>query len=519
MSILYKSCCISAWLVLCALSAAAELTWSGDRLLPAFPAPASTIDCIDLKDAGEGEADLFASLEGIVNRTKPRLACAGPRDAEGCVEWLKIHQLKYEMIDGFQALKKYQGEVNGLIVFDPDRPETINLATTVAGLDNALICDPILLSKLTNAPFNLKVREDFRGRFSNRSEVYDYYLENVWPHCTHRIIAGLSPRVHGDLRDFLVAANAAVVWFDPKNTNDAVEFAKFASDLKPAHTLYMGWWPDEDAGLKWIGQYGVPVLASDFFQNGTLFSGFGGPVNPAPVPPAPPLQNKIYLTFYISDGDNVQYMQHYMRHLWQDPARGAVPIGWTVSPLAADLDPGMLNYYYRTATTNDCLVSGPSGAGYERLDFWKSADLDAFTKLTNPYLERSGLRIITVWLNVSDEVGSLFASNCPALLGLISHEGGSYEKVYGRLPVIGLVEHANYAGSVEKLRAAVNKAASGWDGKSPLFLAVQANAWRLSPSDLKSFANSLDSSKFLLVRPDHLFQLFKVSRAHHPGTF
>lgn len=388
------------------------------------------------------------------------------------------------------------------------------MATTVAGLDGALICDPSLLSKLTNAPFNFKVREDFRGRFSTRDGVYDYLLKNVWPHCTHRIIAGLSPHVHGDLRDFLVAVNAAVVWFDPKNTNDAAEFAKFAADLKPAHTLYMGWWPDEDAGLKWIGQYGVPVLASDFFQNATLFGGVSGPIQPAPVPPPPPLRNKIYLTFYISDGDNVQYMQHGLRRLWRDPARGAIPIGWTVSPLAADLDPGMLNYYYRTATTNDCLVSGPSGAGYERLDFWKRADLDSFTKITNPYLERSGIRIITVWLNVSDEVGSLFASNCPALLGLMSHEGGSYHKVYGNLPVIGFVEHANYATSIDKLRATVGKAASGWDGKSPLFLAVQANAWRLTPSNLKSFAESLDTNKFLLVRPDHLFQLFNTSRTN-----
>src|SRR5262245_14849869 len=110
MRILHKTCCIAAWLVLSALPAAAESIWPEDRLLPAFPAPASTIDCIDLKNAPEGEADLFASLEGIINRTRPRLACAGPRDAEGCVEWLKIHQLNYQMIDGFQALKKYQGE-------------------------------------------------------------------------------------------------------------------------------------------------------------------------------------------------------------------------------------------------------------------------------------------------------------------------------------------------------------------------------------------------------------------------
>jgi hypothetical protein len=174
----------------------------------------------------------------------------------------------------------------------------------------------------------------------------------------------------------------------------------------------------------------------------------------------------------------------------------------------------MLNYYYRTSTTNDCLVSGPSGAGYERLDFWKPADLDAFTKITNPYLERSGIRIITVWLNVTEEIGSSFAANCPALLGLMSHEGGSREKIFGNLPVIGFIEHANYANSVKQLRDHINQAAQDWNGASPMFLAVQANAWSLGPSDLLTLANSLDPNKFRLVRPDHLFELYNASRKH-----
>ena len=490
----------------------AALDWPADHLLPTFPAPAATIDCIELKSANGPEVDLFASLEGVVNRAQPRLACVIPNEGEGEFTWIKIHHLPFRVVDGFDALEKYKREVTGLVVVDPTRPETLNLATTLAGLDNALICDPRLLAKLTNAPFNLNIREDLRGRFANREAVYDFLLKNVWPRCTHRIIAGLGPRTHGDLRDFLVAVNAAVVWLDPKKADDAALLAKFAPELKPAKALYMGWWPDESAGLKWIGQYGIPVLASDFFRNASLFGGVPEPVRPPPVAPPPPLQNKIYLALYFSDGDNVQYMQHHLKQMWNDPARGKIPIGWTVSLLAADLDPGMLNYYYRTATTNDCLVSGPSGAGYARLDFWTPADLDAFTKITNPYLERSGIRIITVWLRVNDEIGNSFAANCPALLGLMSHEGGSREQLFGKLPMLGFVAHANYAGSIDQLRAGIDRAARGWDGTAPEFLAVQANAWDVTPSDLERLVASLDANKFVVVRPDHLFELFKAWR-------
>lgn len=470
------------------------------------------IDCIELKAASGPEVDLFASLEGIVNRTQPRIACTGPRDGEGEVTWLKIHRLPFQMADGYDVLEKYKSEVNGLVVTDPDRPETLNLATTLAGLDSALICHADLLPRLTNAPFNFKILEDFRGRFSSPDEVYDYLLKHVWPRSTHRVIAGLSPNTHGNLRDYLVALNVTVVWLDPKDAHDAELLAKFTPDLKPAATLYMGWWPDEDAGLRWIGQFGIPVVASDFFMNGSLFGGVAERISPPPVAPPPLLQNKIYVALFLSDGDNVQYMQHALQRLWKDPARGKVPIGWTVSPLAADLDPAMLNFYYRTATTNDCLVSGPSGAGYARLDFWKPADLDGFTKITNPYLERSGIGIITVWLRVNNQIGNSFSANCPALLGLISHEGGSRRRAYGNLPMIGLAAGANYDSSVEDLRTGIDQAAQGWDGKEPWFLAAQANAWDVKPSGLLSLAESLDTNKFVVVRPDHLFQLFNASQ-------
>jgi hypothetical protein len=119
----------------------------------------------------------------------------------------------------------------------------------------------------------------------------------------------------------------------------------------------------EGNGLKWIAQYGIPVPASDWFDNASLFSGVARPISIPPIPPAPPLQNKIYVSFTLSDGDNVQYMQHQMYVLWRNPARGSVPIGWTAQPLSADLDPAMLDYYWSTATTNDCLLAGPIRCG------------------------------------------------------------------------------------------------------------------------------------------------------------
>lgn len=502
---------LAAWLVSVSGFCASGIDWPAERLLPAFSTPASTIDCIDITEASGAEQDLFVSLEGIINRRRPRLACVTERGDEGKFTWLKLHDLHYQILGGYKALAKYGGETTGLVVTDPQMLETLNLATTLAGLKNELICAPELLSKLTNAPYNFPIKDDLRGRFTDKYQMYQFLYDHYWPDCTHRVFTGLSRNVHGHLRDYVVAIKSAVVWLDPAKARDAEILSKFFGDLKPARTVYMGWWPDETAGLRFAGGFGVQVLASDFFMNGSLFSGVAEPVQLPQIPPAPPLENKIYVALFLSDGDNVQYVQHHMKHAWENAARGSVPIGWTISPLAVDFDPGMLNFYWRTATTNDCLVSGPSGAGYARLDFWKPGDLEAFTRVSDAYFRRSGLRVVTVWLRVTDAIGDSFATNCPTLLGLTCQEGKSSRSMYGDLPAIGFAK--NYESNVAAVISGIADAAAKWGGKAPMFIAAQANGWDITPADCRTIANALDKSKFVVVRPDHLFELLRTAKA------
>jgi hypothetical protein len=489
----------------------AGIDWPADRLLPSFSQPASVIDCIDITSASGAEVDLFTSLEGIVNRAQPRLACVSGKSEEAKFTWMKIHHLPCHPLSGYNAVAKYQSAVTGLVVTDPKQPATLDLATTIAGLKDELICNPNLLATLTNAPCQLTIKDDLRGRFSSPYQVYQCIYSNYWPQCTHRVIAGLSPHLHGFLRDYLVAIKGAAVWLSPgSGGEDTNLLARFIGDMTPAHGVYMGWWPSEADGLGWIGQYGIPVLASDFFQNGSLFGGVAQPLDIPPIPPLPPLENKIYVALILSDGDNVQYMQHALKLRWSDPARGSVPIGWTVSPLSVDLDPGMLDYYQRTATTNDCLVSGPSGAGYARLNHWThAADLAAFTKISDGYLRRSGLRIITVWNKITPAIADDFAANCPTLLGLTDQSGNGYATIHSGLPIIGFAAHANYAGTVKDLLHSIAKSSAQWHGTAPMFIAVQGDVWYITPSDCRKIADSLDKNKYVVVRPDHLFMLFK----------
>jgi hypothetical protein len=483
---------------------AGGIDWPGKQLLPTFAKPADVLDCIDLTDDSMSEFDLFTGFEGLVNRSRPRVVCASEGRGEGKYTWIELHNLKYKKIDGYDALLKYRDAFTGLVVTDPSQPDTLNLATTIAGVKDELICDPNLLSTLTNAPYTIPIVDDLRGKFTNKFEVYDYLHSHYWSQCTHRILAGMGPGLHGHLRDYLVALKVAAIWLGPGKTDDAQLLKKFVGDMKPLHGMYMGWWPGEGDGLEFIAKYGIPVLASDFYCNGTVFSGVKHKITIPAIPPPPPVENKVYVAMIFSDGDNIQYMQHAMKVNWESPIRGTIPIGWTASPMCVDMDPAMLDWFWSTATTNDCLVSGPSGAGYAHINHWPANYAEQFTKVSAPYLEKSGLRVITIWDQVTRPVARDFAKNCPTLLGL-TDQAGKYSGVDKGLRTIKLTP--TYTSTVPEMIEWITNAAVGWNGKSPKFIAAQCDIWNLGPKGLVKVAAALDTNEYVLVRPDQLFMM------------
>ena len=491
-----------AWLN---LAQAGGLIWPANQLLPSFSTPATNLECIDVSSSSFAEINLFTSLEGIVNRTQPQIVCVTTANGEGEFTWVTLHNLPYTTVSGYSAITTFQSNITGLVVTDTNQPDTLNLATTMAGVNNELICDPSLLPTLTNAPYNLRVVDDLRGRFANKYAVYGYLYTNYWPLCTHRIIAGLETNLAGPLRDYLVATKCATVWLDPGTSQDAALLGQFVSGMTPANGVYIGWWPNEGNGLTWIATYGIPVLASDYFWDASVFSGVPCPINVPPIPPPPPLQNKVYVSLILSDGDNIQYMQHAMKINWEDGNRGVVPIGWTTSSLSVNMDPAMLNYYWSTATTNDCLISGPSGAGYTHMELWSAANLAAYTSISDGYLQRTGLRFITVWDNVNSAIAKSYATNCPSLLGL-GDQGGTYNAVDLGLRTIGLTP--TYASTTNEMLSAITSAAASWNGTAPVFIMAQAVSWDLVPADMINIARSYSTNEFVFVRPDHLFMLY-----------
>ena len=477
------------------------------------------VDWVGVQQSNAGEMYLFASLKGIVNRTQPRIfSYEGDAFAEGQYTWLQSLGLNWnEPADKWSLITKYRSELSGLIVYDPAQIHTVNLATMLAKDRKALIASPALLARLTSAPYNLPVLLDLRGQFTSKLQVYQTIYNTYWPNLDHRLLIGLDPDLHkASLREYATALGSAVIWLDPQNAAESTLLNSFLSSM-PAGANYMGWWKDEGPGVERGSTYGISTIASDYATNLTVHSGMPRTVTVKPIPPKPTLQNKIYVAFILSDGDNLQYVEHLMRKLWNNPDRGSVPIGWTLSPAMLDAMPGALNYYSQSSTVNDNLISGPSGYGYAYPNsFPNQTSLNQFVAKTEDYNQRAGFRVVTIWNTITgginQNVGQSFATYAPSLLGLTAQNTGGGLTIYNNsLP--GMALSCNYCTQEQPMKDHIASAASGWNRTSPRFIIIQAQPWNnVTPTSFKNVANSLNAD-YVVVRPDHIFQLIREANA------
>jgi hypothetical protein len=490
------------------------ISWPQGQALPHF-AVANHVDAASIDGLPADQQLMFTSLQGIVNRTRPRIYLAQPGD-EGTFTWLTNGLgVGYTLLDSpWQLLSQYRDQVQGTVVYDPAVPDTFNVATTLAGLRNALAVSPQLAAQLAAPPYQIPIIEDLRGRFTSRLDAYTWQYEHLWPEATHRMLVALDPQAHfGFLRDYAVANRAMVFWLDANVPGERALFERILGDVAP-YTPYLGWFAQDVAGefsgTQLCSEHSVYVLAADWFSNMTVWSGTRASTTAPPAPPTPALENKIYVTFTMSEGDNLQYNQRRMRLIWGDPGRGSVPINWTTSPLLVDAAPAMLHYYESTATSNDLFMAGPSGAGYINPTPWPDATFPTFTRQTATYMKAAGLNTVYVLNRVDGVDVPLSTSEAQGYINEVKPKGIMIHWAnYTETTVLNGTTPQSVirgTGNVAEVKTAIADASAKWKKKSPLFLSIGILAFNMKPSDLAQIASSLGSD-YRVVRADQFFDL------------
>jgi hypothetical protein len=492
------------------------LIWPVGQAFPSFQ-PIGALDVIDIQSLPADQQTLAVTLAGLVNRARPRIYCEDD-GGEGKTFWLdKIGAPTTAFTDPFALVTKYKSELSGIVIYDDTLVDTLNLATVIAAQSGGIVASPTVGATLGHAPYSLPVIADLRtNSFASKLDVYQYELDHWSANATHRLIVGLNPTIGAHLRDYAVATQAMMVWLDPRVTAEATLLSKFLALLPPT-SPYLGWWIDEPTGVHAASTAGVPTFAADWSSNLTVLGGTprGSAVVPA-APAPPPLENKVYVAIFMSDGDNVQEDQHLIPMKWSDSHRGSVPIGWTVDPALVDVAPVILRQFQSTATINDVLVSGPSGLGYTYPAAWPASDFDTYAKLSGSYMAAAGLRVITVWNNgvdLSAANAHSYASNMPGLVGLtIQDETVSQQLLDNWLPLVRL--NISYGDTEAALESGIDSQVSSWSGAAPVFVTVQGNmnSGTITPA---AFANVQQhyaaNSNVEFVRADHFFMLLRAA--------
>ncbi|SDS07619.1 GxGYxYP domain-containing protein [Microlunatus soli] len=325
-------------------------------------------------------------------------------------------------------------------------------------------------------------------------------------------------------RDYVVATKAMLVWLDPNGAPGELLAEIFGSTAST--TPYLGWFSNDVAG-EWGGvdlaaTKRVEVFAADFYANGTVHGGVPAKISskintPAPSKPA----NKIYLTLTFGEGDNIQYCQRHLRELWDNPDRGKVPTNWTISPVLADAGPAIYRYFQQTATDNDLLICGPSGAGYTYPVSWPdSKSLTEYADVTDRYLRETGLDLVYAYSNgdgsipFTDEVLDIYRTHT-GLRGIIQSSGRGGVVTGGELPVI---RNFSPAGDAAEFKAGMDEYAAGWDGSAPFFIAGGVNAWNWTPTDVAELGALLaDDDRYQVVLGDVFFDLLRQTDDPKPA--
>lgn len=362
-------------------------------------------------ETSQGMMLALSSLQGLVNRDGAQifLNTTGTGNTSFLLPFIRgRYPVNFSPIPPAEFLHDFASFASGLVVYDPSRPDTITVATVMAGLENCIMVDPSIeqeVSGLTGLSMAYDLRQPPWSGLSALQLQRKSFAE-FYPRTSKNILGIIAPDKTG-LRDYLIASRVWTFYArqGPFASQEEIDFTKDVLASTPHNIPVLGWFEtpnlvEENFFVQAASSEGKFILGGHNVPNLSFLSGLSPP---APfsqkriVPPAPPLADDgIYVSFAVPDGDNLDFATAKMLEVWQDGVRGTVPIAWSISPLLAQLAPPILDYYYSKATTLDSFVAGPSGAGYLYPGFEPQSDLEQYLVRTQRAMAAADMD--TVWL-------------------------------------------------------------------------------------------------------------------------
>ncbi|MGI6251252.1 MAG: GxGYxYP domain-containing protein [Anaerolineaceae bacterium] len=466
---------------------------------------------------------------------------------------------KPQTIDNMEtALHLFKPTLQGLVVWDESVPDTLNLALMLSGLENLLVVPAKRLAHYQQL-LGLNLVHDLRGKFTDKLACYRWAYQNLFSRCKAGQSAQFEPLWHrAEFTDYIVkeqlftfclpsfekgftqslgqklllfliggpgwlrnlvfntrldkAVRDLGLWL-LKSGSQKISLAwelQRAIKAKPYPTIF-GWHTDEDDELAFmlaISANGLRLCPSFLAGNYSFHSAL--PQNMAfkqsyLSESEVALEEKTYLTFTLSDGDQLTLMNTAEVGNWRRPEHGQVPFNWEVQPLLAEIAPGMLGYFYRHLTPADMLVAGPSGAGYVIPPL--VPNLPEYLRESARVCELADIRITTSY--TADPPQRVIIEHCEAPNNFLGFIAGYFHLCKTPMTIWNDKPFVSYVWPpVDRINVTAREALAGIrqlleePAMQPRFIACHLFAYATTIKDVYEFVQSLDSQKIKVVRAD-----------------
>lgn len=473
--------------------------------------------------AAYDEAVAVATLQGLINRDAPTLYVLGSKPDSTSAYWLTKFTRDGAWLTGrsqaevpdLSALVRLAGpRLKGAVIWDPAVPATVNVATTVAGVRDAVVLSPELAERHL-AEWQLPVLEDLRGRFTGRetgsakNDAYRWAIREylAWGRCSSRLLGlyhdAFYARPAGDIgyavnRDWMVKNRAFVfdlsIWGDEAPVDDrgqrvGLDLETYKLILAEVRRQSAGEHLTELAGFFQFDKYTnnnpqnpsrhapVPtewetvwtISPYNIYQNTSTDYTYNQSLH-SQAPRAPLHQEraarpvaydpaKTYLCLFMADYDSASVTYDILRRHWDDPNRGRLPLAWGINPNLLDAMPDLIAHFYATLTPNDTITADAGAAGYINPSRIPVDQLPLFVRHNQAYFKEAALDLAPMvldWSPPNAAVKDAFRQFAPAGLGTMiwdmhtSTGAAPNPHVWRGMPVLTLLNEANEFPGPEK---------------------------------------------------------------------
>lgn len=457
------------------------------------------------------ELIMVETLQGIVAQEKAQIYVL--RNQAASKKWLEELMDKEKVSvtyadNAWDLVEQFRSSIvdNGFVVYKIDDP-SLNVACTVSGVKGYVAIEESIVDMAVNN--GLVQMEDVRDK--DEKWAFDTYKDQL---NTGLIMS--QPYNNYAFRDYGVATKS--LFFYDDNTDNVFEVYTHMED----NGVVMGWYRDEMVGVDISSMLEKITLAADHAHNLSTYASFDSGVMKQKKQQSYKVKSDDvhYVTFMMSDGDNVQWYTNGMlldRRFFGAKNRGEFPIGWSIPPTLVDLAPIIMEYAYDSQTNNDEFVAGVSGAGYINPGTYDEEAFAEFADITGEYMERADLS----YLQILD--GGMKQKAVDEFARQEQIEGGFYMVGFRYKEGAGNVMWSNgkpfvayrdalWDENVEKFAERINnleKNAKSVNGYS----AIVVHAWTHDMADIQKTIELLDDN-VVVVSPGEFIELMKENVEH-----